>query len=80
MKWQSQASILDDGCIVEMAIPLRILPFQGSDHVTMSFKVARFISRRGEEENLPEMDPNQSEPEHYRQIVLRDVSPSTVSY
>ena len=76
MKWESRATVLNDGWIAEMAIPLRILAFQGSDRVTMSFKLARFISRRGEEENLPEMDPGRREHEQYREIVLRDVIPS----
>jgi CubicO group peptidase (beta-lactamase class C family) len=78
MKWESRASVVDDGWIAEMAIPLRILAFQGSERVTMSFKVARFISRKAEEENLPEMDPDRREYEQYREIVLRDVVPSSV--
>jgi CubicO group peptidase (beta-lactamase class C family) len=78
MKWESRASVVDDGWIAEMAIPLRSLAFQGSDRVTMSFKVARFISRKGEEENLPEMDPERPEYEQYREIVLRDVVPSSL--
>ena len=78
MKWESRATVLNDGWIAEMAIPLRILAFQGSDRVTMSFKLARFISRRGEEENLPEMDPGRREYEQYREIVLRDVIPSSL--
>jgi len=78
MKWESRATVLNDGWIAEMAIPLRILAFQGSDRVTMSFKLARFISRRGEEENLPEMDPGRREYEQYRKIVLRDVIPSAL--
>lgn len=75
-KWESRASIVDDGWIAEMAIPLRILPFEGSARVTMSFKVARFLSRTTEEENLPEMDPKLREYGQYREIVLRDVVPS----
>ncbi len=78
MKWESRASVVDDGWIAEMAIPLRILAYQGSDRVTMSFKVARFISRKAEEENLPEMNPDQREYDHYRAIVLRDVVPSSL--
>ena len=78
MKWESRASVVDDGWIAEMAIPLRSLAFQGSDRVTMSFKVARFISRKAEEENLPEMNPERREYEQYREIVLRDVVPSSL--
>jgi hypothetical protein len=78
MKWESRASIVDDGWIAEMAIPLRILSFEGSDRVTMSFKVARYISRKAEEENLPEMNPERREYEQYREIVLRNVVPSSV--
>jgi len=78
MKWESRASVDDDGWIAEMAIPLRSLAFQGSDRVTMSFKVARFISRKAEEENLPEMDPERRDYEQYREIVLRDVVPSSL--
>ena len=78
MKWESRASVVDDGWIAEMAIPLRSLAFQGSDRVTMSFKVARFISRKAEEENLPEMHRERREYEQYREIVLRDVVPSSL--
>ena len=78
MKWESRASVVDDGWIAEMAIPLRSLAFQGSDRVTMSFKVARFISRKAEEENLPEMNPERRDFEEYREIVLRDVVPSSL--
>jgi CubicO group peptidase (beta-lactamase class C family) len=81
MKWESRASIVADGWIAEMAIPLRSLAHEGGSRVIMSFKVARFISRKGEEENLPEMQPDQREYDHYREIVLRDVvhSPATAS-
>jgi CubicO group peptidase (beta-lactamase class C family) len=78
MKWESRASVVDDGWIAEMAIPLRSLAFQGNDRVTMSFKVARFISRKAEEENLPEMNPERRDFEQYREIVLRDVVPSSL--
>jgi CubicO group peptidase (beta-lactamase class C family) len=78
MKWESRASIVNDGWIAEMAIPLRSLAFEASDRVTMSFKVARFLSRKSEEENLPEMDPERREVEQYREIVLRDVVPSSL--
>jgi len=78
MKWESRAGIASDGWIAEMAIPLRTLAYQGSERVTMSFKVARYISRKTEEENLPEMKPDQHEYEYYRQIVLRDAAPSSV--
>jgi CubicO group peptidase (beta-lactamase class C family) len=77
-RWESRASVVDDGWIAEMAIPLGILAFQGSDRVTMSFKAARFISRKAEEEDLPEMDPERREYDHYREIVLRDVVPSSL--
>ena len=62
-----------------MVIPMRSLAFQGSDRVTMSFKVARFISRKSEEVNLPEMKPERREPEQYREIVLHEVVPSSLS-
>jgi CubicO group peptidase (beta-lactamase class C family) len=78
MQWESRASVVHDGWIAEMAIPLRTLAFQGSARVTMSFKIARFISRKGEEENLPEMNPNRREYDQYREMVLRDVMPSWV--
>ena len=67
MKWESRASVVANGWIAEMAIPLRILAFQGSDRVIMSFKVARFISRKAEEENLPEMKPDERNFDHYRE-------------
>jgi hypothetical protein len=46
-KWQSATSIGKEGWIAEMAISLRVLPFSGSGRVNMSFKVARFVSRKG---------------------------------
>jgi hypothetical protein len=52
LEWESRTTIVDDDWIAEMAIPLRSLAFQGGDRVTISFKLARFISRKGEEENL----------------------------
>ena len=79
MKWESRASVDDEGWIAEMAIPLQSLAFQGSALVTMSFKVARFISRNAEEDNLPEMDPDRRDYELYREIVLRDVVPSSLA-
>ena len=78
MNWESRASVVDDGWIAEMAIPLGSLAHQGSDRVSMSFKVARFVSRKAEEENLPAMKPDQREYEQYREIVLHDVVPSSV--
>jgi CubicO group peptidase (beta-lactamase class C family) len=78
MKWESRASIGADGWIAEMAIPLRSLSYSESGGVTMSFKVARFISRITEEENFPEMNPDEREYDHYRPIILRDVAPSSV--
>jgi hypothetical protein len=79
LKWESRAGIVDGGWIAEMVIPMRSLAFQGSDRVTMSFKVARFISRKSEEVNLPEMKPERREPEQYREIVLHEVVPSSLS-
>jgi CubicO group peptidase (beta-lactamase class C family) len=79
MKWESRASVVDDGWIAEMAIPLRSFAFQGSARVNMSFKAARFISRKEEEENLPEMKSDQREYLQYREIVLHDVVPSSLA-
>ena len=79
MKWESRAGIVDDGWIAEMAIPLRSLAFEASTRVAMSFKIARFIGRKGEEVNLPEMKPGRREFEQYRQIVLQDVVMSSES-
>lgn len=80
LKWESRAAVVDDGWIAEMAIPLRSLAFHGSDRVTMSFKLARFISRKDEEESFPEMNPDELETEHYRPIILRNVLRPSVSY
>jgi CubicO group peptidase (beta-lactamase class C family) len=80
LEWSSRATVIDDGWIAEMAIPLRSIPFQGSDLVSMSFKIARFIARKGEEVNLPEMKPGQREYEQYREISLHDVLRSTTSW
>lgn len=79
MKWESRASIVADGWIAEMAIPFRSLAFQGRDHVAMSFKLARLLSRKAEEENLPEMKPQRREFEQYRQIVMHNIVSSSMS-
>jgi CubicO group peptidase (beta-lactamase class C family) len=77
--WQSAASIDKEGWIAEMAIPLGGLPFSGSARVNMSFKVARFISRKDEESDFPEIDPDQMNLEQFHRLVLSDVNPSAVS-
>jgi CubicO group peptidase (beta-lactamase class C family) len=78
VNWQSAASIDKEGWIAEMAIPLRGLPFSGSARVTMSFRVVRFVSRKGEESDFPEIDPHQTNREQFRPLVLFDVNRSTV--
>jgi CubicO group peptidase (beta-lactamase class C family) len=77
--WKSATSIGKRGWIAEMAIPLGSLPFQGSDRVTMSFKLARFISRKSEETDFPEIDPQKPNLEQFQKIVLAEVAPSAVS-
>jgi CubicO group peptidase (beta-lactamase class C family) len=76
--WQSATSINKDGWIAEMAIPLRSLPFRGTDRVNMSFKLARFISRKEEEADFPEIDPERHNLEQFYKVILFDIAPSTV--
>lgn len=79
VNWQSSVSIDKEGWIAEMAIPLRGLPFSGSARVNMSFRVVRFVSRKGEASDFPEIDPNQTNLEQFRPLVLFDVNRSTVN-
>src|SRR5208283_5170095 len=79
VNWQSSVSIDKEGWIAEMAIPLRGLPFSGSARVNISFRVVRFVSRKGEESDFPEIDPDQANLEQFRPVVLFDVNRSTVN-
>lgn len=74
--WQSATSVDKEGWIAEMAIPLRVLPFSGSGRVNMSFKVARFVSRKGEESDFPQIDPDKMNLEQFHRLDLFDVNPS----
>lgn len=55
--WQSAGKKTVDGYVVEMAIPFRNLRFPKGDTLTMGFKIARFISRKSEEVDYPEYQP-----------------------
>ncbi|MCB0600753.1 MAG: carbohydrate binding family 9 domain-containing protein [Saprospiraceae bacterium] len=57
MVWQSASQETPDGYIVEMAIPLNNLRFSNRDTLTMGFKIARYISRKSEEDDFPEYRP-----------------------
>ena len=57
MVWQSASRDTSDGYIVEMAIPVNNLRFANRDTLTMGFKIARFISRKSEEDDYPEFRP-----------------------
>src|SRR5207302_300239 len=53
--WQGAAKPTADGWTATIAIPFKRLPFRWGQRVTMSFKVARFISRKSEEDDSPEI-------------------------
>ncbi len=57
-EWSSAARITDDGYAAEMAIPFTCLPFVWKENLVMGFKVARFISRKSEEVDFPEILPD----------------------
>ena len=55
--WKNASQRTADGYIIEMAIPFHNLRFRNSDSLEMGFKIARFISRRSEEADFPELRP-----------------------
>jgi CubicO group peptidase (beta-lactamase class C family) len=57
LKWRSATVKTKEGWSAEMAIPFKYLPFKWNETVTMRFKIARVISRLGEEVNFPSIDP-----------------------
>jgi hypothetical protein len=59
-EWSSAARLTRDGWTAEMAIPFKNLPFSWQDRVVMGFKVSRFISRKAEEVDFPEILPQRT--------------------
>ncbi len=56
-KWTSAVRLSDRGYTAEMAIPWDSIPHGGRTDAVMSFKAARFISRKEEEDDWPRIDP-----------------------
>ncbi len=56
-KWRGAVRRTDSGYTVEMAIPWDSIPHGGRTDAVMSIKAARFISRKGEEDDWPRIDP-----------------------
>src|SRR5262249_427462 len=54
-RWSGAAKRTADGWSATMAIPFKVLRFRASERVAMSFKLVRFISRRSEEVDFPEI-------------------------
>jgi len=59
-KWTSAIRRTGSGYTAEMAIPWDSIPHGGRTDAVMSFKAARFISRKGEEDDWPRIDPERS--------------------
>lgn len=78
-QWSSAATRMPDGWVAEMAIPFRSLPFRGNRHVVMGFRVTRFLSRKSEEVDFPEVQPdNGLELTQFRKIEFSGIEPSQV--
>jgi len=54
-RWSGAAKRTSDGWIATMAIPFKALRFRGNERVAMSFKLVRFINRKSEEVDFPEI-------------------------
>ena len=57
-QWQSAVKHTQEGYSAEMAIPFWELSYPWNEDLVMGFKVARFISRKGEEVDFPEILPD----------------------
>ena len=71
MKWESRASVDDEGWIAEMAIPLQSLAFQGSDRVTHELQSGPLYKQERRGRQPPRDGPG---PARLR-TVSRDCSP-----
>ena len=80
LAWSSAVRRAPDGYTVEMAIPLAQLPYRSGDSVRMTFKVARAISRRGEEMDFPAISPGLPHIAQFQPIQLMGIAASTASY
>jgi len=57
-RWSGAAKRTADGWSATMAIPFKVLRFRATERVPMSFKFVRFISRKSEEVDFPEIVPS----------------------
>ncbi len=78
--WSSTVRRTANGYSVEMVIPLAQLPYRSADSVRMAFKVARSIARRGEEMDLPAIDPDRAHVAQFQPILLTGIAASTAPY
>ena len=78
MVWESAAQITADGYTVEMAIPFTNLRFPKKDTLVMGFKIARFISRKSEEVDFPEYNPQRGASlTQFQKIVISGIRSGT---
>ena len=75
-EWSAAVKRGAGGWTAELAIPLAQLPYPAGDTVRMAFKLARAISRRGEEMDYPSIDPDRAHIAQLRRIVLSGIVPS----
>jgi CubicO group peptidase (beta-lactamase class C family) len=79
LTWSSAVKRGSAGYTVEMAIPLAQLAYGRGDRVEMAFKAVRIISRRSEEVDSPEIDPDRPHVAQLRRIVLAGIERSQLS-
>jgi CubicO group peptidase (beta-lactamase class C family) len=80
MQWSSAARRTADGWTAEIAVPFKRLPFPWNEQVVMGFKVARFISRKSEEADFPEIVPGRAPHlAQFQKIQFSAIQPSLIS-
>jgi len=79
LRWESAVRRDEHGYTVEFAVPLEDVSHPWSGPGRMGFKVARYVSRRGEEADYPELRVDGGPPlTQMRAIALPAVPPSVV--
>jgi CubicO group peptidase (beta-lactamase class C family) len=59
-QWSSATARTPGGWTAAMAIPFKRLPFKWNEQVVMGFKAVRFVSRKSEEVDFPEILPEKA--------------------
>ena len=75
MVWYSAATLVPDGYVVEVQIPLQTLRFAAADEVRMNLVFFRKVSRIGYSYAWPEMLPGQWVFDRPAHLVFRDLRP-----